>query len=74
MGHKSAGEFNSYALIFTDETIKNPNFQPFATKGWPHYDATYNLMPKKIKDIHVFWPSDRSQGAAFNNIGWCQPS
>ena len=43
-------------------------------KGWPHYDATFDLMPKKIKGTHVFQPSNRSQGAAFNNIGPSQPT
>ena len=57
MGHNSTCKFNFYTLIFTDKTI---NFQPFATKGWPHYDATFDFMPKKIKGTHVFWPSNGS--------------
>lgn len=39
------------------------------TKGWAHYDATYDIIPKKAKGTHVFQPSDGSQGVAFNNIG-----
>ena len=64
MGHNNTGESNSYALTFTD---KNPNFQPFMMKGWSHYDAIFDLMLKKIKGTHVFQPSNRSQGAAFND-------
>ena len=43
-------------------------------EGWPHYDATFNLMPMKIKGTYVFWPSNRSQGTAFNNIRPSQPT
>ena len=71
MGHNNTGESNSYALTFTD---KNPSFQPFIMKGWPHYDAIFDLMLKKIKGTHVFQPSNRSQGAAFNNIRQSQPT
>ena len=43
-------------------------------KGWPQYDAMFDLMPNKIKGTHVFQPSNGSQGAAFNNIRPSQPT
>ena len=43
-------------------------------KGWPHYDATFDLMVKMIEGTHVFQPSNRSQGATFNNIRQSQPT
>ena len=74
MGCNSTGESNSYALIFTDKTIEKSKFPTFVTRGWPHYNATFDLMLKKIKGTHVFQPSNGSQGAAFNNIGPSQPT
>ncbi|KAI0270320.1 hypothetical protein BGY98DRAFT_1100725 [Russula aff. rugulosa BPL654] len=57
-----------------DELVKsNKHFKPFATKGWPHYDAMARLMPFRARSAYTRLDTHIPTAATMSTSGLSPP-